>query len=94
MHYIYYISSLIDMIRIFFKNVPLPGGKDEATHRGGEDAGPGGGADAADHAAGAGDHPQGEGAGSQGEETCRGGEVPPGETGRGSAVSCKAPSEL
>lgn len=42
-----------------------PGGQNQTAHRGGEDAGAGGGADAADYTAGAGDHPQGEGAGSQ-----------------------------
>ncbi len=68
-------------------SISLPGCEDEATHWGGEDAGPGGWAYAANHAAGAGDHPQGEGAGGQGEETCRRWAVPPGETGWGSAVS-------
>lgn len=60
-----------------------PGSKDQAAHRGGENAGAGGGADAADHAAGAGDHPQGEGAGGQGDEACRGREVPAGEASGG-----------
>lgn len=64
---------------IFF--FPPSGGQDQAAHRGGEDAGPGGGADAADHPAGAGDHPQGEGAGGQNQEARRGGEIQIGEAG-------------
>ena len=47
---------------------PLPGGQDQAVHRGGEDAGAGGGAHAADRAAGAGDPAARDGAGGQGEE--------------------------
>lgn len=62
------VSSLLGwmtdacLICLFFL-VLSPGGQNQAAHRGGEDADPGGGAHAADHSAGAGDHPQGEGTG-------------------------------
>lgn len=71
--------------------VSLAGCKDKAANWGGEDADPGGWAHAANHAPGAGDHSSGERAGSQGEEACGGRAVPPGETGRCSAVGLKNP---
>lgn len=65
----------------------IPGSQDKAVHRGGEDAGSGGGAHAADHAAGTGNNPQGKGAGGQSYEAGRCGEIQAREVGRGPAVS-------
>lgn len=57
--------STVSMANPGLKTIFSPGGQNQAAHRGGEDAGAGGGADTADYTTGAGDHPQGEGAGSQ-----------------------------